>query len=320
MRLSSTAALCSLRGTVLSNLVLWIELLVVVIVLWGSCYLSEIFFARGAHDEATQSEVLEMASRMSTLAAFLFSFYTSLTVARWWRLRCDGVGNIWSASSQLSMFIAECVTRDERVLSSIRRYARASLAIRFLQRRYKGKLKEHLEELVHMDILTKEEVSMLSKYNNNLSESLWTWVTRIVMDLHKKGDIASDIILKFLLEKVALGRSGAGLIGAQMGTPIPMLYVHLLSWMVKVHNILVAACNGFILVQTGTGTITTARVFLIALLYNSLLLINAELADPFDDGGSCDFPLAKYEQGIESDGLGYVQAGEHVPSWMKKSE
>ena len=37
----------------------------------------------------------------ATLAAFLLGFYTSLTVSRWWRLRTDGVGNIWSSASQL---------------------------------------------------------------------------------------------------------------------------------------------------------------------------------------------------------------------------
>ena len=59
----------------------------------------------------------------------------------------------------------------------------------------------------------------------------------------------------------------------------------------------------------------TLKVFFIPLLYNAILLVNASLADPF--GGEVnDFPKSKYERGIESDGLSYVQAGEHLPMWM----
>ena len=32
-----------------------------------------------------------------------------------------------------------------------------------------------------------------------------------------------------------------------------------------------------------------------------------------------DFPYKKYEAGIEGDGASYVEAGEHVPAWLKKS-
>ena len=30
-----------------------------------------------------------------------------------------------------------------------------------------------------------------------------------------------------------------------------------------------------------------------------------------------DFPWQKYQKGIESDGFSYIQAGEHLPMWMK---
>ena len=61
------------------------------------------------------------------------------------------------------------------------------------------------------------------------------------------------------------------------------------------------------------------KVFCIPLLYNAILLVNAGLADPFN-GEVNDFPFKKYELGIEGDGLSYVQAGEHLPAWMKKQK
>ena len=44
-----------------------------------------------------------------------------------------------------------------------------------------------------------------------------------------------------------LGRGGAALIGAQMGTPIPLPYVHLMGFLVKVHNIILGLSYGYML-------------------------------------------------------------------------
>eukprot|EP00931_Biecheleriopsis_adriatica_P079793 TRINITY_DN53141_c0_g1_i1.p1 TRINITY_DN53141_c0_g1~~TRINITY_DN53141_c0_g1_i1.p1 ORF type:complete len:259 (-),score=41.16 TRINITY_DN53141_c0_g1_i1:308-1084(-) len=255
---------------------------------------------------------------MSMLAAFLLGFYTSTTVSRWWRLRTDGIGNIWSACSQLCMFLSEFVTRDEQVLQAVRRYARASLSLQFMRRCYGRELPKHLKELADFGILTRDEVDKLATYNNNLSESIWTWVAHIVSSLRKKGDIQDTMMLTFLMEKVNLGRSGAALIGAQMGTPIPMPYVHLLGFLVKVHNIVLAFASGYILAhQHEKWLFLSLRVVFVPLLYNAVLLINADLADPFNDQAN-DFSMRKYESGIEGDGASYVQAGEHLPEWMHK--
>ena len=61
-------------------------------------------------------------------------------------------------------------------------------------------------------ILNAEEVQCLKTLNNNLSESIWTWHTAIVMMLHKRGLIKSEYTLQKLLDVVRLGRSGAALI------------------------------------------------------------------------------------------------------------
>merc|ERR1719414_955251 len=108
---------------------------------------------------------------MSSMAAFLLGFFTSLNVARWWRFRTDGIGNVWSATSQLCMFISQYVTRDELVLSSIRRYARASLMLIFMRQR--GYI-DQLGILATRGLLTTEEVDQLEQWNNNLAESIWT--------------------------------------------------------------------------------------------------------------------------------------------------
>lgn len=89
----------TLKGTVFANAALWVEQLIIIILYLGMATAVHFF---EIHDESSATGAGSFADKMATLAAFLLGFYTSLTVSRWWRLRTNGVGNIWSASSQLS--------------------------------------------------------------------------------------------------------------------------------------------------------------------------------------------------------------------------
>jgi len=324
MRLSTMMLCFTSTGTVLSHKILWLEQLLIMLIFASMATATH---QLGLHSATASAGASGLADKMATLGAFLLGFYTSLTVSRWWRLRTDGVGNIWSSCSQLQMFISQFVTKDEQVLTSIRRYARASLTMIFMKRHYgAAKFPKKLKELVDNNILTVEEVEKLKGWNNNLAESIWTWVAHIVASQHKAGNIKSEQMLTYLMEKVNLGRSGAALIGAQMGTPIPLPYVHLMGFLVKVNNVVTAVSFGYLLgdgwrkddaeVQGGL-LICTFKCFFIPLLYNSLLLINAQLSDPFG-GDLNDFPLVKYEMGIETDGASYVEAGLNLPNWMSQ--
>jgi hypothetical protein len=201
--------------------------------------------------------------------------------------------------------------------------------------------------LVSRNVLSEEEVKNLKAFNSNLSESLWTWIYAIVMKLHKEGKVKSQYTLWKIIDSVKKGRSGAATIGSQMGTPLPVQYVHILGFMVKLHNMLNAFVYG---VKAGCDHIAVSSAassaeasagfnpvgpfhqpppppmpaellesFLLAclppLLYNAILIINGQLANPFAKGRLA-FPAAKYDKGIESDGLSYIQAGQNLPEWI----
>merc|ERR1740117_1126043 len=57
------------------------------------------------------------------------------------------------------------------------------------------------------------------------------------------------------------------------------------------------------------------RSILMPFLFNAILVINAELADPFD-GGKGDFPKDKYDKGIQNDVRSFVTAGSRLPPWL----
>merc|ERR1719446_1144174 len=97
-------------------------------------------------------------------------------------------------------------TKDEQILSAIRRYACASLAIIFLKRLGKAeKIPDNLRHLCKWKILTEEEVIKLQRCTNR-AESIWTWNVNIVTQLYNEGLIKTEWQYTLILEKALLGR------------------------------------------------------------------------------------------------------------------
>lgn len=328
-KLSTFRVFGAVSGTVLQNPILLTEQLLVTALFFLCAAPSYHLFNRKFGTETSvnhwldkQEEKMRAFSMILTmLAAFLLSFYTSITVARWWAMRTGGVGGIKAAAMDLEMYISQLVTQDEQVLSAIRRYARASLALLFMWRR--GTLDGMKEALVKRGILFDEEADALLSWNHNLHESIWAWQTAIVTSLHKEGKISSAPLLCLLLERCSRGRESVQLIATHLSVKVPMQYVHLLGIMVKIHNVILAVLMGIIF----AGAVHDVRVIvccqlfgrtlIMPFLFNAILLINVELSDPFD-GGVTDFPGNKYQMAIENDGKAFLSAHTHMPDWLAK--
>lgn len=257
------------------------------------------------------------AKIMMMLTALLLTFYTSMAVSRWWTIRAGGVGGIKAATVELEMYICQLVTQDEEVLSAIRRYSRASLILVFLWRRKQlGELKTILA-----DVLTEQECDQLLKWNHVLHETIWAWQASIVSMLYREDKIKSDQLFNFLLERCSKGREAVQLIHTHIAVKIPMQYVHLLGFLVKLHNLVLAIIMGLLFgaaVKDGEIIVCVmlfGRTLILPLLFNAILLINAELSDPFD-GSETDFPCAAYEQALDKDSKAFVAANTHLPDWM----
>jgi len=269
--------------------------------------------------DSQEEKMRQFAMIMTTLAAFLLSFYTSICVGRWWTIRTQGVGGLKKAAVELELYVCQFVTKDEQILSSIRRYTRASLILVCLWRRKQlDQMKEHL---VGRDILTEEEADLLLKWNHCLHETIWSWQGATIALLSKEGKIPSQPLLCFLLNRVSEGRTAAQCIHTHLAVRVPMPYVHLLGFLVKIHNTILAIIMGTLFgaaVRDGRTIICIqlfGRTLILPFLFNAILLINAELADPFD-GGVAGFPCSVYETALENDCKGMVSADKHKPDWM----
>ena len=309
-------------GTVFTNLHLWIEQFFLVALLGfsiavASALPAEYDMPAWANEKA--KDIHDFCEKLSTMASFMLTFFTSLNVSRWWRLRTLGIGGIWEASSNLTFFLSEWVTRDEHILSSIRRYARTSLMLIFMQERGYS---DDLSILVNRGLLTDKEMLLLEQVRYNRSETIWQWVMRIIGALRREGLITSDHMLLQILQIVERGKGGAAVCLAQLATPIPMQYTHFIGFLVKFHNIAVTVLMGAILgglMRQDTQVMWFAfvwRIVAMPLLYNAILLLNEEIMNPFN-GDLMDFPLQKIDRGMEQDGLGYLDAYHNAPDWIQ---
>jgi len=332
LKFSTFRVLFACRGTVLTNPVLLFEQIIVTLLFVSMAVPCYIYFSRdlaeNRHGEelslrkwlnAQEAKMRAFAMIMTLLASMLLSFYTSIAVGRWWTIRTGGVGGIKAATVELEMFISTLVTQEEQVLSAIRRYGRTSLMLIFLWRG--EKMSKLREVLVRPDLLTEHEADQLLSWNHNLHETIWGWQTGIVQMLYKEGKIHSDPLYGMLLDRCSGGRAAVQLTATHLSVRIPMQYVHLLGWLVKLHNTVLATIMGLLFgaaLRKAEVIICIqlfGRTLILPVLFNAILLINAELSDPFD-GGSTDFPGALYEKTLEKDGMGMVSARQNMPEWV----
>jgi len=331
LKFSSFRVFTAIQGTILQDHILFVEQGLITLIFVAFAAPVYIYFnhevdniGSGDHSirrwlNSQEARMREFAMIMTVLASLLLSFYTAMAVGRWWAIRAAGVGGIKAAAMELEMLISQAVTQEPQVLDAIRRYARSSLFLVFLWRR--NRLPELKEELKAQGLLTEQECCQLLSWNHVLHETIWSWNSAIICTLWREGKIHSDQLLRTLLERCSDGRKAIQCIHTHLAVKIPMQYVHLLGFLVKMHNTVLAIIMGSLFgaaVRDAEIIICfqlAGRTLILPLLFNAILLINAELADPFD-GGPTDFPCLAYSQALEKDGSSFVKASQNMPEWM----
>jgi len=326
---------CLKKGTILNNPVLLAEQFLITLIFVGHAIPVYYYFKSEMSDEPGEKKDVSLrkfirqqegkmrafAMIMTGLAAFLLSFYTSITVSRWWTMRTAGVGAIKAATVDLELLLYQCVTRETRVLSAVRRYGRASLLLIFIWR--KKQLPEMKEIMLKRGLLDENECDQLLKWKHVLHETIWAWQTGIITKLQREGKIESDQLYCTLLKKCMEGRAAAQCIHTHLAVRVPMQYVHLLGLLVKMHNLILSVIMGLLFgaaFRNGHYILCIqlfGRTLILPFLFNAILLINCDLSDPFEDS-EADFPGEVYQNALEKDCLGIMGATENMPEWVKE--
>jgi hypothetical protein len=332
LKLSSFRVCCAGKATILKDPILFAEQILITIIFFSVAL--PVYFTFKSDDifESRKGDISvrrwlsrqeplmrAFAMIMTTLAAFLLSFYTSICVARWWTMRAAGVGGIKAATLDLEWLLYQNVTKDEEILSAVRRYGRTSLLLIFLWRQ--NKLGELKANLVSQELLHEDEASKLLMWNHCLHETIWAWQSGIVTMLYKQGKVKSEQLFTLLLERCIEGRAAVQLVHTHLAVRVPMQYVHLLGLLVKSHNLVIAVIMGALFgaaLRTRDTIIAIqlfARTLILPFLFNAILLMNVELTDPFD-GSETDFPGTIYQAALDKDCKGFMSATQNLPDWL----
>jgi len=327
--LISLNVLAKWRGTILTNRTLVVETIV-----WGGLYWSVFVlficirwenFDKFVGQEVTIRAFIAM---FSTLIGLLLSFYTALNLGRWWKMR-DGVQMIQEGCKKLTMLVFSGVTNDQVLHDAIHRYSRASLFMIFAASHHKDGDDPPFRRAVKIGLLTVEEADMLAICNPHATfvhaETLWIWMANAVTRLHEQGRTKGPPHYCALMAAVEQGRSGVSHIQSYLETPIPMGYVHLLCLMVKIHNFLITVLMAMATVKLAggehgfqaVGVFRTAfRAFFMPFLYNSILILNAEVTDPFGcDAADFDFSMYDVNMLVSCKSF-YKATNVHVPDCL----
>lgn len=314
-----------MKGTVLMSGVLWIEQLLtmglfgsVLLVFWKSKFMSEEAVEEFREEEG---DIRNFCGTLSELAALLLAFLVSLRIGKWWNLRMN-IQQMTQANAQLQLLISQFCTRDRDVMSSISRYIRAAMMMIFIKNRGYA---HDLDVLVTRGVLTEEELEGLramKSHGVDMDKCLWTWIAQIIKKLLENGFITSDTLYQSILQTADSFVKGWYSIDTELNTQIPMKYVHLLGWVVKVHNLVVASLMGVVAGlcmfrgQKIMMVQACIRVFIMSFVYNAILIIDQELGNPFC-GNNSGFAMEDFDHRIKNHMSVIVEAGDHLPAWME---
>jgi len=299
--LTTWRALFVYKGTIILSEDLWKETALNAMIYWGVfAFCMHIHGKNFGEFVGHESTIRAFIAMFSTLIGLLLSFYTALNLNRWWKMR-EGVQDMQEASKELSMMIFSGVTSDAGLHDTIHRYARASLFLIFAASNFQEGDTPPRRRAVENGMLTAEEVEKLELCNKHMSfvhaETLWVWLARAVTQLHDQGLTKGVPHYCALMSVIERGRSGVANIQGYLETPVPMGYVHLLCLMVKLHNVFINILMAMLTVKhlvteksSGVALFRFAfRAFFMPFLYNALLILNAEVVDPFDSSDAADF-------------------------------
>jgi len=268
---------------------------------------------------ALQTQPLEaLADQVSAFVPFVLALFVSLTLSRWWALRVTALGKVFDSLANTCMIVASELNdlRWRNVRTGIMKYGMASIELLVQAARED----EDIDSLLELDLLTDTEAEFMKEYELLWQRPMviWAWIMHIVSDAmdHDKTPAPSR---QAVIGQCLAARDGMANINMYLDTQLPFAYVHLITLLVNVQNILMAIKSGckfakavperdpFIMIQQ---VLTTA---IIVFIYQALLTIAYTIMDPFGDD-VLDFPIRAYKAYVASIVDAMMGAGRGCPA------
>jgi len=258
-----------------------------------------------------------LADQVNAFVPFVLALFVSLTLTRWWALRVTALGKVFDSLANTCMIVASELNdlkwRDVR--TGIMKYGMASVELLIQAARED----EEVDSLVKDDLLNDAEADFMKQYDTwQRPMVIWAWIMHVITDAmdHDKTPSASR---QAVIHQCTAARDGMANINMYLDTQLPFAYVHLITLLVNVQNILMALKSGltfaravprndpFVMVQQ---VLTTA---IIVFIYQALLTISYTIMDPFGDD-VLDFPVRAYKAYVASIVDAMMGAGRGCPA------
>lgn len=240
----------------------------------------------------------DLAWQINALVPFCLALYLSLSLTRWWALRDQGLGKVFDALTSVSMLVS-CELHEDKwssVRNQIAKFGIASveLIVQAARRR------ERLELLVQMDCLTEWQRDALQRLDILWERPIvcWAWILRIcmsAMDYAKTPAPRTAMVMKECL----VAKEGMTTMNMYLDTQLPFGYVHLMTLLVNLQNLVMALKAGILFAHAYALDKPNLMVqqciscLVIVLLYQGILQISYVIADPFGDD-VINFPIRGY--------------------------
>jgi len=330
-RTTGWSALFHLQYTCIYDMHLWRTCsvyLVLALVLAVSSYTVRTLYPRGDlnwNASATVDYLANASMYLSALLGFMLGLFVSEIISRWWRCRMDCVDVLWSAISDICLLLSvRCPDPEDAPFKE--NVLRLGLVChRLVYAEARGmEARENLMQLVHVGLLTEEEVDCLDGQPAK-SQMVLVWIGRLYTQLGHKRNWMPEFFAT-LNEQLRKGRSAIGKVYAYCNTQLPYQYVHLLSFCVLLCNLLLATKCGISIGQSlsaGGGSSyvrATMQVFQVVVepfAYHAFMRLCCELSNPFGHDFS-DFPGFAYHCQIRQEGFSLHKAGEKAPAELMK--
>jgi len=208
------------------------------------------------------------------------------------------LGKVFDSFANVSMLVS-CELSDKKWIelrNQVAKYGIASIELMVQAAREKT----DMQPLLDMDVLSSPEVEAVLKktYMWQRPMMMWAWIMRICLgslDHNKSPPPVAAQVIKHCLN----AREGMSTINAHLDTQLPFAYVHLITLLVNVQNLVFAILSGITIAKAyanGNKTVILQQVVscvLVTFIYQALLQITYVVLDPFGDD-VLDFPIKAY--------------------------
>lgn len=246
------------------------------------------------------TSLVKLADYMNGFCPFVLGLYVSLALSRWWALRVQALGSVFDAVANCAMITACVLPGPEHkvVCDYVVKWGLASIFL--LVKGARGNTDD--SDMYKKGLLSKDEVTRIEDLSaDGRAMVMWGWIMRLTQETFEsaRGPRPHAPKLMMIFNQCISARDGIQTIHTYLQTQLPFAYVHLLTLLVNVNNLVISIKCGAVFIVALANDDHQAMGYqvlmflLVPVLYHGLLSISYVIHDPFGED-MLDFPIAAF--------------------------